>query len=69
MLCHLMNNIISGQIAQQFFAGPDWVRYYWLHAIVWSLLAVAVLVLARSNFGRQAAPARAGAAQTSQPLV
>jgi hypothetical protein len=40
MLLHLMNNMISGQIAQQFFAGPDWVRYYWLYALVWSLLAV-----------------------------
>jgi hypothetical protein len=69
MLVHLMNNIVSGQIAQQFFAGPDWVRYYWLHALVWSLLAVGVLVLARSSFGRQAAPAQASAAQTSQPAV
>jgi hypothetical protein len=69
MLIHLMNNMISGQIAMQLFAGADWVRYFWLHAIVWSLLAVSVLVFARSSFGQQTAQAPAGAAQTSQPMV
>jgi hypothetical protein len=69
MLLHLMNNMISGQIAMQFFAGSDWVRYFRLHAIVWSLLAAGVLILARSSFGRQAAPATTVAAQTSQPLM
>lgn len=69
MLWHLMNNIVSGQIAMQFFAGTDWVRYFWLHAFVWSLFAMGVLVFTRSSFGRQAAPEGAGAAQTSQPLA
>lgn len=47
MLLHLENNCISGQIAQHLFSGADWVRYYWLHAIVWSLLAVGILLLAK----------------------
>jgi hypothetical protein len=39
MLCHLLNNMISGQIAQQFFAGPDWVRYDYRPGLTAALLS------------------------------
>ena len=69
MLCHLTNNIISGEFVQQFFSGADWVRFYWLLAVLWSLLAIGVLVVAGPNLARRTSSAPAEAAGSHQLLA
>ena len=69
MLLHLENNCISGQIAQHFFSGADWVRYYWLHAIVWCLLAVGVLLLAKPHLLQRNKSEASGSVQLDGSLV
>lgn len=69
MLLHLENNCISGQIAQYFFTGADWVRYYWLHAFVWCFLAVGVLIMARQTFLRRKTSGFPKSVQLDKSLV
>jgi membrane protease YdiL (CAAX protease family) len=69
MLIHLVNNCISGQIAQHFFSGADWMRYYWLHAIVWSILAVGVLLLAKPRLLQRNKPRVSEPFQLDRSLV
>jgi hypothetical protein len=68
MLCHLTNNLIAGEFVQQLFSGADWVRLYWLWAVLWGLLAVGVIVLAGPALARRTGSAPAEAARTSQSL-
>jgi membrane protease YdiL (CAAX protease family) len=46
MLCHAMNNTISGAFVSPMFAGADSVRQSWLYAVLWCLVALAVAVVA-----------------------
>lgn len=69
MLCHLVNNIIVGQFVQQFFSGADWVRFYVLLAILWSLLAMGVLVVAGRHLAPRTSSAPAEVARPSQPIA
>jgi hypothetical protein len=69
MLCHLTNNLIAGEFVQQLFTGADWVRYYWLIAVLWSFLAVVLLGLTGLKLARRSAFTPAETAHTSQPLA
>lgn len=53
MLLHLLNNIIAGEFVLQWFTGADWMRQFWLLAILWSLLALGVLIFAGWSLGRK----------------
>ncbi len=55
MALHLLNNTVSGEFVMQWFGGADWVRQSWLLALVWSLLALGVLIIAGRNLGRKPA--------------
>lgn len=54
MLLHLLNNTMAGEFVMQWFDGADWVRQSWLLAILWSLLAVGVLIFGGLGVGRTA---------------
>ena len=66
MLCHLMNNIFVGDFIQQYFVGADWVRYYWLMAGLWCLLAIGALVVSGPNLVRKTVPQSDETAQRDQ---
>jgi uncharacterized protein len=53
MLLHLLNNTISGEFVSQWFSGADWVRQSWLLGVLWSLLALGVLIFAGIQLGRK----------------
>ncbi len=53
MALHLFNNIIAGEFVMQWFTGGDWVRLAWLQAILWSLLAFVVWIVAGLRRGRR----------------
>ena len=55
MLLHLLNNTIAGEFVLQWFSGADLLRLWWLLAILWSLLAVGLLISTRWNLGRKTA--------------
>jgi hypothetical protein len=55
MLCHLLNNIVSGAFVGQWFTGADWVSEAWLRAGLSSLLALGLLLLAGLSLGRKPA--------------
>lgn len=55
MLLHLLNNTFAGEFVLQWFSGADLLRLWWLLAILWSLLAVGLLIGTRWNLGRKTA--------------
>jgi hypothetical protein len=67
MLCHLVNNVISGAFVGRWFTGADWVNEAWLLAGLWSFLALGLL-LTGLNLGRKPA-LQAEAASVDQPLA
>lgn len=46
MLMHAANNAISGSFFSPMFSGADSVRQSWLLALVWSVVAILVIVIA-----------------------
>jgi len=46
MLMHAMNNTISGSFFSPMFSGADSVRQSWLLAVVWCVVAIAVVIVA-----------------------
>jgi uncharacterized protein len=47
MLMHASNNTISGSFFSPMFSGTDSVRQSWLLAVVWCVVAIAVVIVAR----------------------
>lgn len=68
MLCHLLNNIVSGAFVGRWFTGADWVSLAWLQAGLWTLLALGLLFLVGLHLGRKLA-GQAEAALVGQPLA
>jgi uncharacterized protein len=46
MLMHAMNNAVSGSFISPMFSGADSVRQSWMLAVVWSIAAIVVVVVA-----------------------
>jgi hypothetical protein len=53
MLLHLLNNIMGGEFILQWFSGADLLRLWWLLAILWSVLALGLLLFAGLPLGRK----------------
>lgn len=53
MLLHLLNNIMAGEFVMQWFSGADSLRLWWLLAILWSVLALGLLLFAGLPLGRK----------------
>ena len=68
MLCHLVNNIVSGAFIGRWFTGADGVNNAWLFAGLWGLLALGLLLATRLTLGRKPA-LQAEAPRVGQPLA
>jgi uncharacterized protein len=53
MLCHLVNNIVSGAFIGRWFTGTDGVNNAWLFAGLWGLLALGLLLATGLKLGRK----------------
>jgi uncharacterized protein len=68
MLCHLLNNIISGGFVGRWFTGAYGVQQAWLRAALWCLLALGLLLVTSLKLGRKPA-VQAEAAPVSPPVL
>jgi uncharacterized protein len=68
MLCHLLNNIVSGAFVARWFTGLDGVNNAWLFAVLWVLLGVGLLVATGLKLGHKPA-VQAEALRVNQPLA
>jgi membrane protease YdiL (CAAX protease family) len=50
MVMHATNNVVTGEYVSRLFSGDDVVLQGWVRAIMWSFIAIAVVLLAGRGF-------------------
>jgi membrane protease YdiL (CAAX protease family) len=50
MIMHATNNVVSGEYVTSLFAGDDIVLQGWVRAIMWSVIAIVVILVAGRSF-------------------
>jgi hypothetical protein len=68
MLLHLVNNTVSGEFVTPWFTGADWVRYFWLLAALWCVVAALILLVSKLDEPRRARSTHADAALPDHPV-
>ena len=75
MLMHAMNNTFSGSFIGPMFSGADSVRFAWLYAALWCVVAIVVVVvygpqhLSRKHHKQEGAPVQPEVATASPRVV